>query len=152
MRTSCFSSSILMMVAVTIAAAAGKPVYAGWKTCAGCHPTAAVEWQKSRHAQAYQSLTNSKQGDLPGCVGCHVTGYNQEGGYIDYELTPELVGVQCEECHGPGSGHLQSATRNDIRSSPGVASCRRCHTQGQDPGFDYREKIRHVHGPQGNTK
>jgi predicted metal-binding protein len=143
---------MLITVAATFTAAAAEPGYAGWKTCAVCHRTVSANWQKSRHAQAYESLTKSKQGDLPGCVRCHVTGYEKEGGFIDYELTPELAGIQCEECHGPGSTHLKSMNKSDIRSAPDINSCRRCHTQGQDPGFDYQKKVQNVHGPQGNAK
>jgi hypothetical protein len=104
---------MLITVAATFTAAAAEPGYAGWKTCAVCHRTVSANWQKSRHAQAYESLTKSKQGDLPGCVRCHVTGYEKESGFIDYELTPELAGIQCEECHGPGSTHLKSSIRAD---------------------------------------
>jgi predicted metal-binding protein len=146
------ASPILLVIAVTVTAAAQEPGYAGWKACAGCHGAVTANWQKSRHAQSYESLTRTKQGDLPGCVRCHVTGYEKEEGFIDNELTPELVGIQCEECHGPGSAHVKSMNKNDIRSAPDITSCRRCHTPGQDPGFDYQKKVQNVHGPQGSVK
>ena len=38
---------------------------------------------------------------------CHVVAYNEDGGYIDMELTPELKDVQCEACHGPGKNMLK---------------------------------------------
>ena len=64
----------------------------------------------------------------------------------DYELTPEMAGVQCEACHGPGSVHVAGPMKNNIIKESGASLCRQCHTKGQDPGFDYKEKARNVHG------
>jgi hypothetical protein len=37
------------------------------------------------------------------CLICHVTGFNRPGGFTSLDETPEMIGVQCEVCHGPGS-------------------------------------------------
>jgi hypothetical protein len=119
--------------------------YVGSKVCAGCHEHIAAGWQQSGHAHAFESLKKSGQENIPGCVRCHVTGYEQTGGFIDQELTPLLAGVQCEECHGPGRDHAAAREKGTILFGPGVETCRRCHTKGQDPTFDYTKKAAMVH-------
>ncbi len=120
--------------------------YVGSSKCAPCHSSVAKSWEKTRHAKAIESLKKSNQETLPACVKCHVTGYEKEGGFIDYELTPEMAGVQCEVCHGPGSAHISNPTRKTIIKDAGAALCRQCHTEGQDPGFHYETKVKNVHG------
>jgi len=119
--------------------------YVGFKTCASCHEEIAADWQKSRHAKAFDSLRKNGQQNLPKCVACHVTGYERPGGFIDDELTPELSAVQCEACHGEGSKHASGEGKTAIRTKPSVEVCRQCHTPGQDPNFDYKKKVLNVH-------
>jgi hypothetical protein len=122
------------------------PAYVGGALCAPCHGDIAEAWKSSRHAKAIESLKKSKQETLPACVKCHVTGYEQDGGFLDYELTPEMAGVQCEECHGAGSRHVGDPVGEPVQSkAPDVDNCRRCHTEKQDPKFDYKEKATLVH-------
>lgn len=135
-----------LVASVVFAAGAEKlDSYAGWKACSGCHPNVVAEWQKSRHAKAFESLKRSGQENLPACVRCHVTGYGEAGGFLDTELTPGMVGVQCEACHGPAKNHLGLSTKKDIAARPAVNICRRCHTEGQNPGFDYAEMVKNIH-------
>jgi hypothetical protein len=119
--------------------------YIGWRACSGCHQNVVAEWQKSRHAKAFESLKKSGQENLPACVSCHVTGYGESGGFLDTELTPWMVGVQCEACHGPGKNHLGLSLKKAIAPRPDVNVCRRCHTEGQNPGFDYAKMVKNIH-------
>jgi predicted CXXCH cytochrome family protein len=121
--------------------------YVGWEKCEPCHQDIVSTWQNSRHAKAIESLKKTGQENLPACVKCHTTGYEEEGGFIDYELTPEMAGVQCEVCHGPESNHVMNPGEDNIIENAGAALCRQCHTEKQDPGFNYEEKIKQAHGP-----
>jgi nitrate/TMAO reductase-like tetraheme cytochrome c subunit len=120
--------------------------YIGSQTCADCHNEVSQLWSQTSHANAYDSLLNSGQQDLPACLQCHVVGYGETGGFLDHELTPELAGVQCESCHGPGKRHIDAPddTRHIIRS-PTEKDCRICHTIDQDPYFDFNNKAALVH-------
>ncbi|OPY66576.1 MAG: Perchlorate reductase subunit gamma precursor [Syntrophorhabdaceae bacterium PtaU1.Bin034] len=124
---------------------AAEQGYAGSKACLTCHDNLSRDWPQSRHARAFDSLKKSGQENLPGCVRCHVTGYGLTGGFIDQELTPGLAGVQCEECHGAGKAHVTAPDRHRLVAKPQAETCRRCHTSGQDPNFDYAGKVRGVH-------
>ena len=121
--------------------------YVGSETCVDCHAEISQLWSQTPHANAYDSLLNSGQQDLPACLQCHVVGYGETGGFLDQELTLELADVQCESCHGPGKRHIDAPddTLNIIRS-PTEKDCRTCHTIGQDPHFDFQNKVALVHG------
>jgi len=80
-----------------------------------------------------------------------VTGYERPGGFIDTELTPNLIGVQCEECHGPGGNHAAAPSKANTKVNAGIETCRRCHTPGQDPNFDYQKKVRNIHSAKGSA-
>ncbi len=123
-----------------------SPTYVGWKNCTPCHSEITDSWQNTPHAKAIESLKKSGQENLPACVKCHVTAYEKDGGFIDNELTPEMAGVQCEVCHGPGSQHVSDPATKSIVKESGAALCRQCHTEGQDPKFDYAVKVKTVHG------
>jgi hypothetical protein len=121
--------------------------YAGWKSCQECHEQLTAGWQKTKHATAFNDLKKSKQEGLPDCQRCHVIAYGEQGGFVDYDLTPELADVQCEECHGPGKAHIADpGKKGSITAKPGEQKCRKCHTPGQDKGFDYAKKIQGIHG------
>ena len=139
-------ASLLLLVNAVGAYSEQPATYVGGDKCAPCHSAIKDSWQNTRHAKAIESLKKSKQETLPACVKCHVTGYERDGGFIDYELTPEMAGVQCEACHGAGSEHAASPMKKNIIKESGTALCRQCHTEGQDPGFNYEVKVKNVHG------
>ena len=122
--------------------------YVSYTACEMCHADKAAGWKTTAHARAFEDL--KKQGEEkqenPGCVQCHVVAYEKDGGFIDMELTPELIGVQCECCHGPGKKHTETFSAENIIGKPGEDVCRACHTEGQDKNFDYETKSRLVHG------
>src|SRR5271169_1392887 len=137
---------LLLKVDIANVAAEQFGPYVGVKECATCHGSIEKAWEKTKHAVSFESLRKTSQENLPGCQQCHVTGFEETGGFVDAELTPELAGVQCEECHGPGKSHIDGPTKHgNIVAKPAETRCRKCHTLGQDRDFDYNKKARLVH-------
>ena len=98
-------------------------IYLGEKVCRACHHLQGNRdqynpWRMSKHADAYAALFKPEAKQIaelsgidiepfksPVCLGCHTTAYNEE----DWERDPSFHfedGVQCEQCHGPGSDYI----------------------------------------------
>lgn len=105
---------------------AGEPAkYAGVDNCKMCHPDIHGDWSKMPHARAFGLLVNVGEEKNPKCLPCHSTGYNN-GGFVDETKTPDLEGVTCEACHGPGADHMGDKTK--IQRVPDVVkTCAACH-------------------------
>ncbi len=107
-----------------------KRRYVGSDSCKDCHPDAYDVWKKGKdgkggpHYRATKDLTDpgertwvTREHD-PECLSCHVTGWNPQK-YFPYEsgylkLADKLLhGNGCENCHGPGSRHVD-AENGDI--------------------------------------
>ena len=79
----------------------------------------------------FYPLDNFKRPTGPTCDGCHS---------VDYNIQTKQVAewnVGCERCHGPGSAHVDRATRGNILN-PGRMdfvsasdTCIQCHSQGR---------------------
>lgn len=120
-------------------------IYLGVGACMSCHPDAFEAYVGTGHARAYQTLAAQYVHRDDNCVGCHVTGYGERGGFSGMRRlgSPiDLIDVQCEACHGPGIEH----SRDGRYRKTAVESCAQCHTKEEDPDFDYDEaweKIAH---------
>jgi len=56
------------------------------------------------------------------CASCHTVGYNRATStFVD-------LSVGCETCHGPGSAHVATGRKEDIRKSLGNEMCAPCHS------------------------
>lgn len=141
--------------------------FIGAQACGSCHPFELEVWNKSAHARAHLSLTPAQLGDGR-CASCHsnvMAALDQQGsetvglgevavGQRDEKRSPlaqalhdpVLLGVQCEQCHGPGRLYAPSYVMRDRELSralglvdPTPASCRSCHTEGAPSleAFDY---------------
>ena len=156
--------------------------FVGASKCGECHSTAFDIWKSTPHAHAFESLDPSFQRNGferlrgvnrsfdPECIACHVTGWNPEE-YLRYEsgflneafaaddaekrLQGLLAGNQCENCHGPGSRHVEyieadntSAAINEVKVTllQTEQTCIKCHDGDNSPGFKfekYWEAVKH---------
>lgn len=132
-----------------------EPRYVGNKACAGCHKTEMQDWQRSVHGKSMEVLAPGKKsapkhkaGLEPDkdyskdekCLKCHTTGFKEEGGFRDMESTPDLAGIGCESCHGPGSEYreihkqkllefkrAETRAAGETYASKGDKVCEKCH-------------------------
>jgi uncharacterized protein YceK len=145
--------------------------YLGVKSCAGmCHKSEKQGnqlgiWEKTGHAKAYTTLTTAKANDIaktkglatpaaesPECLQCHTLPASSN---VDVK-----EGVQCEVCHGPGSGYKSMSVMKDKARSIAAGmteykddaaiekQCRSCHNEKSPTfkEFNFQErwaKIRH---------
>ena len=118
--------------------------FVGNDDCAVCHNKTFKHWEGTGHASAYETLVKAEHEYDPECVGCHVIGLNYFTGFETIESTPELKGVGCESCHGAGSDHKETQSKDYGRVS--VENCEICHNGEHSPNFefkDYWQKIKH---------
>jgi hypothetical protein len=124
---------------------ASSPSYLGVGTCLSCHLDAFEVYRETAHARAFETLAAEFVHRDSNCVGCHVTGYREAGGFSGIRARGaliDLVDVQCEACHGPGSQHNRDGSYLALAEK----SCVRCHTESEDPDFDFErdwQKIEH---------
>jgi nucleotide-binding universal stress UspA family protein/mono/diheme cytochrome c family protein len=114
---------------------AGDRRFVGSSVCAECHASIVREWADSPHARAFQVLREGHDHVRTQCVSCHVTGFEQPGGFLDESTTAELANVGCEACHGPGAQHLEQPHR--AYGEVTLQTCVTCHTSEMDPDFNY---------------
>ena len=156
--------------------------FVGSDACADCHDREYQIWQDGvdgdggPHEKATRDLTNPgerswvKRNFDPECVSCHVTGWNPQlyypyvSGYQNIN-DEKLHANGCENCHGPGSAHIDAERnkkndesllkklRDEMRLTVKEArdtACVDCHDLDNSPdfvkegGFDeYWPKIEH---------
>ncbi len=110
--------------------------YSGNDVCSVCHEKEAATWHFTEHSFAFETLVTKAADRDPKCIGCHVVGFGEKGGFSEAVREKHLEDVGCETCHGKGGGHLKTeakaATRGDYR-----AACAKCHDPEHSLGFDY---------------
>lgn len=123
-----------------------KPYYIGNRKCRLCHFEYFKEWEKDPHANAFNRLGKMKNN--PYCLKCHTTGYREAQGFVSEKITPELRGVQCEACHGPGSSHKDNPDSKGAlpigRKIDYQRVCIKCHDRNWTPEFDYEKYRRRI--------
>lgn len=150
--------------------------FVGTQACAKCHTEANEVWENSPHAEATEHLVKPTEGrgDVPRhfdpeCLSCHVTGWNPqdylpyESGYLDLKQSAHLTGSGCENCHGPGSGHVAAEEANSGVSDEKKMSlrmamqlplekakehCMKCHDLDNSPDFHDEDAFEDIYWPQ----
>jgi len=111
-----------------------KP-FKGADACRSCHEEVYTQWEGTKHAHAFQILVGEQREYDRDCTPCHTTGFYKSGGFENLSVTPDLVNVQCEACHGNGFDHAANPAVRTDTAPRGV--CRSCHTVDQTPDFDF---------------
>jgi hypothetical protein len=157
--------------------------FVGASKCGECHTKAFEIWKDTPHAHAFESLdpVHQRHGyerlhgiarDFdPECLSCHVTGWDPEeyvrfqSGFLNEQFAADdsekllqalMGGSQCENCHGPGSRHVElieagntEAAAKEVRVTLEHAkneTCGKCHDADNSPEFNfekYWEKVKH---------
>ena len=109
-------------------------VYGGYGLCAECHQSTINVWINTKHAQAFDAA----QATNDAYFYSHTVGFKAPTGFVSAAATPELEGVQCENCHGPAANH--AANFYDVTALPRIelaaTVCGGCHTGPQQPIYD----------------
>lgn len=117
---------------------------AGSKSCSKCHQADDLVWIHSKHSHAWEPLVARGANFDPFCQQCHTTGYGLPSGFENVKHSTSLVGVGCENCHGPSQAHVD----NPKKKTPFLAKqqCVRCHDHENSPTFElnaYWSKVIH---------
>lgn len=153
----------------------GEFKYVGVKVCALCHKTEKQGkqldvWQKSKHAEAYKTLTTGKANAIakqkglqkpasesPECLQCHVVTADAK---LFEEKFDVKEGVQCESCHGAGSAYKTMTIMKDKAKSIAAGmteykneaeiekQCKTCHNEKSPSYKEFKfnemwKKIKH---------
>ncbi len=142
---------VLALLGATSAGAA--PTLIGAEACGNCHVAEYEQWKKTRHAEAYLRLSEVQRRDRA-CLGCHTSS--------PASADPELLGVQCESCHGAGSLYAPNHVMRDGAlarlyglEAVSAETCAPCHASASPSikKFDYTEALKLItHGKKPGEK
>lgn len=113
------------------------PQYAGAQVCSECHQDTHTTVMSTRHTGAFTDSRFVAQGGQTNtaCLACHSVGYGLPTGFVNGTRTPQLAGVQCENCHGPAGNH--AANPEDFTAVPRAelagTLCGGCHNASLVP-------------------
>jgi len=112
-----------------------------------------MQWRTTLHYHAWQTLVDKKQNHNPECQKCHTTLFGDTSGFTKVGDTPDLVNVQCVECHRPvddvavhisrfrkKAGTTAAETNGQAAGdfqSVSEKTCLKCHNSENSPKFMY---------------
>jgi len=126
------------------------------RSCVQCHRKEHRQWSSTLHRKAWQSLVDKQQTADPECQQCHTTLFKQANGFSTIFENPDLVNVQCVDCHNLAEDspkeHINKFRRRRVSASTQTngkanfkpvreASCLRCHDKENSPNFSYAEAL-----------
>jgi hypothetical protein len=156
---------------------AQPPKYRGYNKCKGCHGKEFESWKEgSMNGESFNALMPGERTEAKieagldpnkdytseaKCLVCHATGYGKPGGFVNVADTPDLAGITCEACHGPGEYYWKVmvkkrrtyALANLVEKAflpPDQGICDQCHTPGcpmESDTYDYDESSGHDNFP-----
>jgi peroxiredoxin len=140
------------LMKMRLAKMAGAPVpmllrprgYSGSAVCGVCHELEHDTWTFTSHSSAFDTLVRHGAEANRECVGCHVVGFGEPGGFTSSTETTDLEHVGCESCHGRGGPHLSPGL---VTNGDYAETCVACHDAKHSLGFDYatfRPRISHA--------
>ncbi|SPF38212.1 Cytochrome c family protein [Syntrophobacter sp. SbD1] len=123
-----------------------QKTYVGSEKCQSCHEKEYDRFRKySRKTQSFDHIALMKKGlteeEYRNCMECHTTGFGKPGGFSSEKETPLLKEVGCEACHGPGSLHVESSDRKDIKNDVSEQDCAVCHNKERVEAFRFKPLI-----------
>ena len=126
------------------AMASGKYRYIGPRSCRICHRDFYNGRKDDLHFHTFKKIVDVGYAREPRCLGCHATGYGVPTGFTDEKKTPQLSGVHCEGCHGPGNIHMRLNDGGGFLA--GVDNpdrlkrmCKACHTPRWNKSFPMKD-------------
>jgi peroxiredoxin len=126
--------------------------YYGEMVCDVCHSAIHAWWDTTRHADAYNQVAKAAFGRTgyregmaskvdPEQLKYATVGFGMGGGYDPARHQKNLLGVQCESCHGPGGPHGSGPVRD------WEARCTQCHNSSRDPTFHLETWLKKLNHP-----
>ena len=109
-----------------------------------CHGQDCSSWAGSKHAHAWQTLTERGYHVDSYCQHCHTTGFGLPGGFESATKAGQLHSVGCESCHGPSHVHAKNPKVRTMFAAKD--QCATCHDRENSPTFQYDTfwpKMRH---------
>lgn len=106
--------------------------------CGECHQSIYEWWTQHPHAKAFDAIAAEGRVEDANCLPCHVSGFEEAGGYRNLIDTPKLVGVTCTMCHNVDLAAHTAADTPNVPRTPRDA-CLMCHTRQDSPRFEKEE-------------
>lgn len=121
----------------------GGATFTGNQSCRRCHSLPSFRYRKDKHAHAFDAIVKKKHEYDPECVRCHTVGFGYVSGFISSDATPNLEHVGCEDCHGPGSKHIEQPMKGKYGEVT-EETCESCHNAENSPKFVYKEYVKQI--------